>query len=246
MIIQACINGARPQEFHAHLPLTAEAMLRDVQACLAAGASEIHLHPRSAPDRESLAAVSATTALLRKACPGTLFGVSTGAWIENDVAATRALIAAWTDVPDYASVNLSEPDAFAVMDLLLEKGVGIEAGLASAADAKLLLAYPQAHKILRFLIEIGEQNLEEAIQVCRATEAVLDAGPLRKSILLHGFDATVWPFVDEACARGFSTRVGLEDGKLLPDGTEATHNAALVAEAVAIYRHKDRKQVELG
>jgi uncharacterized protein (DUF849 family) len=240
MIIQACINGARSPSFHPALPLTAEAMVRATRACLAAGASEIHLHPRGPSGAESLAAVSNTIRLLRSSFPGTLLGVSTGAWIENDEAETRRLIAAWSDLPDYASVNLSEVDAPGVMDLLLEKGVGIEAGLASAADAERLLAYPQAHKTLRILIEISEQQLDAAIEVCREIERILGASILRKPILLHGFDATVWPFVDEACARGFSTRVGLEDGKLLPDGTEAKDNAALVAAASAIYRVKVR------
>jgi len=51
---------------------------------------------------------------------------------------------------------------------------------------------------------------------------------------LHGMDATVWPLVDEAFRRGFSTRVGLEDGAALPDGSMAASNAALVAAAIDI------------
>ena len=59
---------------------------------------------------------------------------------------------------------------------------------------------------------------------------------VRRPMLLHGFDATVWPFVALAHQRQWSTRVGLEDGKYLPDGTIAPGNAALVAAAVAIFR----------
>ena len=44
MIVQACINGARPAAFHPALPLTAEAMARDATACVAAGAAELHLY----------------------------------------------------------------------------------------------------------------------------------------------------------------------------------------------------------
>ena len=237
-MIQACINGARSADFHPTLPLSVGAMVHDVQACLAVGASEIHLHPRNAAGAEDLGAVSKTIRTIRLISGDAPLGVSTGAWIEKDEAETISKIAAWTDLPDYASVNLSEADAPTVMDLLIEKGVGVEAGLVSAADAERLLAYAKANRILRVLIEIGEQELERAIAVCRATEAVLEKAGFSKPILLHGYDATVWPFIDEAWARGFSTRVGLEDGKLLPDGSEAKSNAVLVAAAATIFRRE--------
>ena len=59
---------------------------------------------------------------------------------------------------------------------------------------------------------------------------------LRRPLLLHGLDATVWPFVALAADRRWSTRVGLEDGSLLPGGAIASGNAALVAAAVDVYR----------
>ncbi len=65
--------------------------------------------------------------------------------------------------------------------------------------------------------------------------AVLEEGGIQRPILLHGFDATVWHFVDEARARRWSTRVGLEDGCLLRDQTVAPSNTSLVAEAVALW-----------
>jgi uncharacterized protein (DUF849 family) len=86
---------------------------------------------------------------------------------------------------------------------------------------------------LRLLIEIGEQEPGEALAVVQGIVDVLAQHHVRKPALLHGFDATVWPLVDEAFRRGFSTRVGLEDGCLLPDGQVAVGNAALVASAVA-------------
>jgi hypothetical protein len=48
---------------------------------------------------------------------------------------------------------------------------------------------------------------------------VLARAGLGKPVLLHGFDATVWSFAERAGRQGFSTRVGLEDGSTLPDGT---------------------------
>ena len=102
---------------------------------------EIHLHVRVPSGRESLAPadVDATMAAVRAAVPGTLVGISTGAWIERDDDRRLAYMAAWRELPDYASVNLSEPGAPAVIERLHRLGVGIEAGLASVEDAERLI-----------------------------------------------------------------------------------------------------------
>jgi uncharacterized protein (DUF849 family) len=236
MIVQACLNGPRFGDFHPRLPLTAEAMARDGAACVVAGAAELHIHPRGPSGQESLAAVDTTIAAVRRACPGTLVGVSTGAWIENDEKKTLDSIAAWNELPDYASVNLSEADAPAVMELLRHRGIGIEAGLASVTDAKRFVSLPDHQRVLRILVEIEEQDLGIAREIADGIAAVLDRAGIGRAILLHGFDATIWPLVELAHQRRWSTRVGLEDGKQLADGTTAFDNAALVAAAVAIFR----------
>ncbi|ESR27209.1 3-keto-5-aminohexanoate cleavage protein [Lutibaculum baratangense] len=235
MIIQACLNGARQREFHPRLPVTAEEIAAAAAACVRAGAGEIHVHCRRPDGRESLAAVDAVVPLLRRACPGTLIGVSTGAWIEGDEARTLAAIGAWQALPDHASVNLSEPGAPAVMECLRSRGVAVEAGLASAADAERFAALAGRERVLRVLVEIeAEQEAAAAREACDAILAVLRREGVSRPILLHGFDATVWPLARLALERGWSTRVGLEDGDRLPDGTVAPDNAALVAAAVAL------------
>jgi uncharacterized protein (DUF849 family) len=238
MIVQTCINGARSADFHPQLPLTAEAIARDGAACVAAGAAELHAHVRGLDGRESLApeAMDRTILALRRACPGTLIGVSTGAWIENDDERTLAAIAGWTELPDYASVNLSEKAAPEVMQSLRQRGIGIEVGLASVADAERLVRLDRGSQVLRILIEISEQELAVALEVSDGIAAVLDRAGMRRAILLHGADATVWPFVHRAAEQRWSTRVGLEDGKELEDGTVASGNAALTAAAAAIFR----------
>ncbi|MCP9232667.1 3-keto-5-aminohexanoate cleavage protein [Mesorhizobium sp. LMG 17147] len=237
MIVQTCINGARSADFHPRLPLDPEAIARDGTACVAAGAAELHVHARGLDGRESLApdAMDPTVLALRRACPGTLIGVSTGAWIESDDERTLAAIARWSELPDYASVNLSENAAPAVMGRLRQRGIGIEAGLASVADAERLVSLDHGNRVLRILIEISEQEPDAALEISDDIAAVLDGAGMRRAILLHGADATVWPFVHRAAERRWSTRVGLEDGKELPDGTIAPGNAALTAAAVAIF-----------
>ncbi len=238
MIVQACLNGARRSGFHPRLPLNVEAMARDGASCVAAGATELHIHPRGSHGQESLSAVDETILAVRSTCPDTLVGVSTGAWIENDAEQTRNAITGWNVLPDYASVNLSEADAPAVMKLLQQRGVGIEAGIASLADAERFLGFRGHGRVFRILIEIGEQDLGAARKMADDIAALLDRAGVRRPILLHGFDATVWPFVAVAHQRQWSTRVGLEDGKHLPNGTIASGNAALVAAAVAIYANR--------
>ncbi|CAH2404581.1 3-keto-5-aminohexanoate cleavage protein [Mesorhizobium ventifaucium] len=238
MIVQTCINGARSADFHPQLPLDPETIARNGAACVAAGAAELHVHTRGPDSRESLApaAMDRTVLALRRACPGTLIGVSTGAWIENDDERTLAAIAGWSELPDYASVNLSEKAAPEIMQRLRQRGIGIEAGLASVADAERLVRLDHGSQVLRILIEISEQALDEAFAVSDGIEAVLERAGMRRAILLHGENATVWPFVRKAAERNWSTRVGLEDGRQLPDGTTASGNAALTAAAVAIFR----------
>ncbi|WP_227287700.1 3-keto-5-aminohexanoate cleavage protein [Boseongicola sp. H5] len=65
---------------------------------------------------------------------------------------------------------------------------------------------------------------------------VLDRAGLRRPILLHRVDATVWHFAEQAIARRWSTRVGLEDGDQMPDGRCAASNTDLVQDAITLYR----------
>lgn len=235
MLIQACLNGARSKDYHPNLPIDPGTLAADAAAAVAAGAGELHLHVRGPDGSESLAPehVGATLVQVRSRLPGTLIGISTGAWIEPDDDRRLALIGSWGELPDHASVNLSEDAAPAVIERLHRRGIGIEAGIASVADAQRLAQLGLAPLALRLLIEIGEQELGEALAVVQGIVDVLAQHHVRKPALLHGFDATVWPLIDEAFRRGFSTRVGLEDGCLLPDGQVAVGNAALVAAAVA-------------
>jgi uncharacterized protein (DUF849 family) len=236
MMVQACLNGARAPDYHPRLPVGIEALVADGLAAVKAGAAELHLHVRGPDGVESLAPehVNATITALRERLPGTLIGISTGAWIERDDDRRLVMIDGWRTLPDYASVNLNEPGAPAVIERLHRRGVGVEAGLSSVADAERLVRLGLGRLCLRVLIEIEEQTLDEAMSVVDGILSVLARAKFKKPILLHGFDATVWPFVERAVRDGFSTRVGLEDGSALPDGRVARSNAELVRAGVQI------------
>ena len=236
MLIQACLNGARPPKFHRALPLDPDAIRRDALACVAAGAGalHLHLHPRDRTGRESLSADSldAVLSVLRPALPHTPIGISTGEWIEDDPQRTLAAIASWRLLPDFASVNVSEPAAPELFAALRARGVGIEAGLADETDAERFLSLRPVPAVRRILVEIDQQELAKAEVTAEAV--LILTSRLGIPRLLHGFDATVWPLARKAVAAGLSLRIGLEDGNRLPNGSIARDNAELVAAARAL------------
>lgn len=236
MIVQCCLNGARAPDFHPRLPATPAAIVADGVAAVAAGAAELHVHIRTADGRESLAPgdVDPLIARLRAALPGTLIGISTGAWIERDEDRRLACIAGWREPPDYASVNLSEPGAPAVIERLHRQGIGIEAGIWTVADAARLAALGLARHCLRVLVEIHAAGEDNGVANADAVLAALSRAGIRRPILLHGRDGCAWPLVRHAAPHRFSTRIGLEDVATMPDGTHAQDNAALVRAAVSI------------
>ena len=235
-LLQACLNGGRAGSFHPAVPLTPEALARDAAAVAAAGAQALHGHPRDADGVESLAdgAMAASLAAIRARAPGMPVGVSTGAWIAPGGRARHAAIAGWRTRPDYVSVNLIEEDAPDIIALVLERGIGVEAGLWSARDAERFVKLPDARRCLRVLIEINEQSAASGEAAALAIIAVLDRAAIRLPRLLHGLDATMWPMYRLALRLGLETRIGLEDGDRLPSGERAASNAALIAAARAL------------
>ena len=237
-MLQACLNGDRTKAFHPGVPCTPDELAADARAVVAAGAEELHLHPRGADGRETLDADAVAAALraVRAAAPGVLVGISTRWAIPPGGRARQAPMRAWTVRPDYVSVNLAEEDAPEVMSLMLEQGIGIEAGLASLADARRFATLPERDRCLRVLVEVEEQEEAAARAVAAGIVEVLDAAGIGLPRLLHGFEASVWPLHRDALARGLDTRIGLEDGNLLPSGERAEGNAALIRAARAMAR----------
>jgi uncharacterized protein (DUF849 family) len=209
---------------------------------LSAGASELHLHVSDASGAESLGPddVDATIKALREALPGTLIGISTGAWIEKDDDRTLAYVGRWSVPPDYASVNLREKNAPAVMQMLHRRGIGIEAGIADKTDAERLVRLGLDRLSLRILVEVGEHDIDRAHTVANEILGVLRSAPYPRPILLHGDDASAWPLARRALESGFSTRIGFEDVKVLPDGLAVASNSELVAAAVQILKESSR------
>jgi uncharacterized protein (DUF849 family) len=236
--VKACLNGARRPGDHPALPLTPEQTAAEAARAAAAGAFAVHVHVRDVEGRQTFegAHVAAMLRAVRARNPGLPVGVTTGAWIERDPARRLALVAGWTDLPDFASVNFSEDGAADLARAIASRGVGVEAGLWSADDARALVAAGLHGACVRYLIEPRDREPGPARETAAAIEAVLDDAGAGAPRLLHGSAATAWPLLRDALTRGLQTRIGLEDTLSLPDGRRAAGNGELVAAAVAIAR----------
>lgn len=238
MMIQAALNGDRQVQAHPTLPLSPRQLSEDAMACARAGAELIHLHPRDSAGYEHLTDAVINRVVRRvKIVSGVPVGVSTGEWIQPDLRARLNDIREWNGV-DYASVNLCEPGAEDVMDVLTERGIGIEAGVGTIADIDRLKAYGRFGGIARILVEPWGDELrsdaEDALRYVRFLHDRLDAIGITAPRLQHTEGRHTWLLVEDALRRGLDTRIGLEDTLLNPDGSRTSGNAELVRHAARI------------
>jgi uncharacterized protein (DUF849 family) len=248
MVLQACLNGDR----ESGVPRTPQELADEAKACVAAGVTSIHAHPRDPDGHESLEDrdIAAAVRALRAAVARTQISFSTGLWITaGDVDARQRAIASWTERPDLVSLNFAEEGWRELAQLLSERGVGIEAGIWTAADAQRLAEsglvamwgrgsrgtrhHPPVHRIL---VEPRSETPEEAVAVALEIDTVLDAAAIPTARLHHGVGPATWAVLDAAVPRGHEIRIGLEDVLTLPDGRAAPDNAALVVETMLRYR----------
>lgn len=238
MLIQAALNGGTARAEHAAVPLTPAELAAEARAAQVAGAGAFHLHPRDVSGAQTLTAqhVLASVAAVR-AATGLPVGVTTGIWtVDGDVQRRLDLIAKWTgaDRPDYASINLNEPGTDELADLLTSLGIGIEAGVWNAADARLLGASGFKDRILWVLMEPVDRTPAAAVATAAETAAALDRLGITARQVRHGYDVATWDVLRASLADGQDIRVGLEDTGVLPDGTAAAGNGDLVAAAARL------------
>lgn len=237
-MLQACLNGSRSPREHHHLPVRPEHLAQAAASSVAAGAGELHVHPKTADGVDSLhpRIVAATVRAVRAAAPGIPVGVTTGAWTLPDPKDRVAAIRAWTVLPDHASVNWHETGAEQIAEALLERGIGVEAGIFSGTDAdETFLRSPLRHRVLRVLAEVTDLTARGAVTTAHALLQRLRPAPA--PLLLHGQAAGAWPVLRLALQQHLDTRIGLEDTLQLPDGQIAADNAELVTAAHRLLTH---------
>jgi uncharacterized protein (DUF849 family) len=233
MLIEVALNGRRTRAEHALVPCSPVELAIAAKEAVAAGAGAAHFHVRGLDERESLDAddVARAVAAVRAAIPGIPFGVSTGLWMVRDPRVRHEKVAAWKTFPDFASVNFNEEGGIALAEMLIAKGMGVEAGVGSVPATEKFLESGLAPRCRWVLLEPEQQEMDQALMVVAKIEEMLRGAGIALPIILHGLNRTAWEFIDEAARRGYGTRIGFEDVLTLPDGSHASSDAALVAEA---------------
>ncbi|MEU0942136.1 3-keto-5-aminohexanoate cleavage protein [Streptomyces canus] len=238
-MVQVCLNGPRGAADGAAVPLTPESLAQAAAEAVAAGATDVHVHPKTPCGQDSLSPrVVAQTLEAIRARVSVPVGVTTGAWAEPDPTDRLARVRSWTVLPDHASVNWHEPGAESLAAALIDLGVGVEAGIWSGTEAAERFAVSAlGPKVLRVLAEVTAPDAAEAAARTLLAELGTAHG---RPVLLHGEDDGAWPVLRLAGRLGLATRIGLEDTLFLPDGERALSNAQLVAEALVQFGWSQR------
>lgn len=231
--LQAALNGSRE---HPAVPRTPEELAVEARAAVDAGATSLHLHPYDENSRQTLVAEPCANALhaVRDACPGVPISLSTSAGIEPDPERRYELIEAWTELPDFVTANQGEAGVHDLCELLVERGIGIEAGLLSLDDTHAFVEAGIESRCERVLVEPLDPGPDDAVAHAASIEQTLADRGIQLEQVHHGDGIASWAVNRRAVTRGHGIRTGLEDTPVLPDGRTASGNAELVAAAAAL------------
>ena len=233
---QAALNGARTDAEHPAIPRTPAELAAAGADAVEAGAGVLHIHAFDASGAETLAAepCAAAIAAVRAACPGAAISLTTSAAIEPDPRRRSELVAGWTVQPDLVTANQGEAGIAELCELLIDRGVGIEAGLLEPRDAEAFIASGLAERCVRALVEPLDAAPNAALADGRTIEGIIAEAAIGLDQVHHGDGIASWAVCERAVGRGHGIRTGLEDTVVMPDGTPATDNAALVRAAVEL------------
>ena len=235
ILVQAALNGNRE---HPALPRTPEELAREALAAVTAGAKSLHLHVYDGRGQETLEAEPCAAALraVRSACPGIPISLTTFADIVPNPANRKLLISAWTELPDLVTANMGEEGILELCELLLERGIGIEAGLLSLNDAQIFVQSGIAPRCVRAMVEPLNPDPDDAVALAEAIEQTLIDSGVKIEQVHHGDGIASWAVNRRAVTRGHGIRTGLEDTAVLPDGRTASGNGELVAAALLLLK----------
>lgn len=177
---------------------------------------------------------AAAVKTVRTACPGIPISLTTSAAIEPDPTRRLDLIAAWTDLPELVTANMGEEGIVELCEHLIDRGVGIEAGLLTVSDTECFVKYGLSDRCVRALVEPLESDPSEALGHAAAIEETLVNSGISLEQVHHGDGIASWAVNKRALSRGHGIRTGLEDTTVLPDGRPALDNADLVRAAASM------------
>lgn len=186
--LQAALNGDR---VHPATPRTPGELAAEARAVVDAGAASVHMHPYDADGGQTLDSRACAEALraVRGSCPGVPISLSTSRDIEPDPARRRALVLAWTELPDLVTINQGEAGIRELCELLSSRGIGIEAGLLSLSDARSFVASGIASRCVRVLVEPLDADPDDAVGHARPSRERWPRAPYDSS---RSTTATAW------------------------------------------------------
>jgi uncharacterized protein (DUF849 family) len=236
--LQVALNGARTDAEHPSIPRTPTELAAAARGAVDAGADVVHVHAFDADGVETLAPGPCAEVLgaIRAVCPGVPISLTTSAAVEPEVRRRLELVGAWTELPELVTANQGEEGIVELCSLLIARGVGIEAGLLELSDAEAFVRAGIADRCMRVMIEPLDVETAVAVAHAAAMEEVVVAAGITLEQVHHGEGLACWAVNERGLARGHGIRTGLEDTTVLPDGTLAPDNAALVRAAIAMRR----------
>jgi uncharacterized protein (DUF849 family) len=233
--LQAALNG---DSTHPAAPRSPTAIAEAARDAVDAGAHSVHVHAFDDAGRETLegAACARVVRAIRARCPETPISLTTSAAIVADSDERFRIVEAWEDMPDLVTANQGERGIVVLCELLLSRGVDIEAGLLSIDDARAFVSSGLAGRCRRVLIEPLDADPDTAVRHAATMEAVVVSAGIALEQVHHGYGIACWAVNRQGLAKGHGIRTGLEDVTLLPDGRQARNNADLVAAAARLIR----------
>lgn len=205
-----------------------------------AGAQSVHVHVFDGDGRETLdgAVCAVVLRAIRTACKGVPISLTTSATIVSDPRERLRLVEAWTELPELVTANQGETGIVELCELMLRRGVEIEAGLLSVEDTQAFVRSGLAERCRRVLIEPLDEDSDVAVQRAATMEEIVVSAGIQLEQVHHGYGAACWAVNRRALERGHGIRTGFEDVTMLPDGMPALDNADLVAAAVRMMKQR--------
>jgi uncharacterized protein (DUF849 family) len=231
--LQVALNGER---VHPGAPRSVAAIAEAARAAVDAGAHSVHVHAFDDAGRETLegAACGRVVRAIRAVCAGIPVSLTTSAAIVADPMERLRIVEAWEEMPDLVTANMGEAGIVELCELLLGRGVQIEAGLLSVDGARAFVRSGLAGRCRRVLIEPLDADVDTAVRHAGEMEAIVVAAGIRLEQVHHGEGIACWAVNRRALERGYGIRTGLEDVTVMPDGREARDNAELVRAAAGL------------
>ena len=207
IFLQVALNG---DSIHPAAPRTPAAIAEAARAAVDAGAQSVHVHAFDDAGRETLegAACAKVLRAIRLRCPETPISLTTSAAIVGDPGERFRIVEAWGEMPDLVTANQGEQGIVGLCELLLSRGVGIEAGLLSSEDARAFVSSGLAPRCRRVLIEPLDADPDAAVHHAAQMEDIVVSAGITLEQVHHGYGLACWAVNRRASIEGTVSVLG--------------------------------------